>query len=116
RGLPMDVAALAERLDEGRVLGEVGHDPKLDLRVVGHQEHPTLPGYETGPDGLAPRRADGNVLEVGLSRAEPAGSGSRLVEAGMNPPGPAVDPLREGVHIGALQLLELARFQDEAGE
>ena len=58
----------------------------------------------------------GNVLKVGLGRAEPAGGGPRLVEAGMNPPSPAVDPLREGVHIGALQLLELAVLQDEPGK
>ena len=93
--------------------GEVGHDPKLDLGVVGYQEDPALPGDEARPDGLAPRGAYRNVLEIGLRRAEPAGGGAGLIEAGVDPPGAAIDPLRQRVHIGVLQLLQLAVLQNE---
>src|SRR5207244_8122977 len=38
RGLTMDVAALLERADEGRVAREVGQQAQLDLGVIGRKE------------------------------------------------------------------------------
>ena len=58
-------------------------------------------------------RPDGNVLEVRLGRAEPACCCTRLVEAGVDPAGSPVYPLRQGIHVGALQLLQLAIFQNQ---
>src|SRR4051794_17612148 len=103
----MNVAALAEGLDEGRVSGQMGHDPQLDLGVVGHQEHPALPGNEAGADRFSAGGSYGNVLEVRLGRAEASGGRAGLVEAGMDTAGPSVDPFRKGVDVSALQLLKL---------
>ena len=103
----MNVAALAERLDEGRVSGQMGHDPKLDLGVIGHQEDPALPWNEAGADRFSPGGSHGNVLEVWLGRAEAPGGCASLVEAGVDTASPSVDPFRKGVDVGALQLLEL---------
>ena len=70
RGLPVDVAALQERLDEGRVAREVRHEAQLDLRVVGDQERPSPRARdEPAPDRLAPRGADRDVLQVRLGRS-----------------------------------------------
>ena len=113
RGLAVNVAALAERLDEAGIAREMRHEAQLDLRVVGDEELPAAPGDETAADRLAARGADRDVLEIGLRRAEPAGGGTGLVEAGVDAAGVPVDPGRERVHVGALELLQLAVLEDE---
>ena len=56
RRLPVDIAALTEGLDEGRIAGEVRHEPQLDLRVVGHQEH-HIPAAGTNPRRISSPRS-----------------------------------------------------------
>ena len=89
------------------------HEAQLDLGVVGHQEAPAGPGDEALADGLTPRRTDGDVLEIRIRGAEPAGGGAGLVEAGVDAAGAPVDGGRQRVHVGALELLQLAVVEDE---
>src|SRR5207237_10337117 len=57
RGLTVDVTALFERLDEGRVAREVSEQAQLDLGVVGREEERARGCDERTPDGLAARGA-----------------------------------------------------------
>ena len=61
----MNVGVALEGLDQPRVLGQVGEEAQLDLRVVGHQQLAALGGDEGPPELPAPRRPQGDVLEVG---------------------------------------------------
>ena len=83
----VEVAAGLERLDQQLVLGEVGHDPHLDLAVVGrHQGLEALAHHEALADPAPLLGADRDVLQVGLGAGEPAGRRDGLVERGVDPP------------------------------
>ncbi len=67
----MDVLVALEGVDERRVLGDVGHDPQLDLRVIRGQEvrvGADVAGHECPAHLLAEGRADGDVLQVWVAR------------------------------------------------
>ena len=111
----MDVLAGAVGVEQERVLGEVGHEAELDLRVVGGHEQVAGGGDEGGADLAAEGGADGDVLQVGVGGGEAAGGGADLVEGGVDAAF-GVDELREGVEVGGLELGELAVFEDEGGD
>ena len=68
------------------VLGQVGHDPHLDLAVVGGEQRlVALADDERLADLAALRGAHRDVLQVGVRAGEPAGRGDRLVEGGVDP-------------------------------
>ena len=58
------VGALLEGTHQARVLGQVGHDPQLDLRIVGRQQLEALRGDERAADAAAILGADRDVLQV----------------------------------------------------
>ena len=68
RGAVVDVLALHERVDERRVLREVGEDAQLDLAVVGGEEEAPRLGHERLADAPALRGADRDVLQVRVGR------------------------------------------------
>ena len=114
-GEGVDVLAGAVGVEQERVLGEVGHEAQLDLRVVGGHEQVAGRGDEGGADLAAERGADGDVLQVGIGGREAAGGGADLVEGGVHAAF-GVDELRERVEVGGLELGELAVFEDEGGD
>ena len=68
------------------VLGEVRHDPHLDLAVVGgHQALEARADHEPLADPAALLGADRDVLQVGVGRGEPPGGRDQLVERGVDP-------------------------------
>ena len=84
-GHGVEVAAGAERLDQAGVLGQVGHDPHLDLAVVGRQQRGVaLADDERLADPAALLGADRDVLQVGVGAGEPAGRRDQLVERGVD--------------------------------
>ena len=107
----MDVVALDEGFDHVGVFAEVGHDAQLDLRVVGREEFAAVVGDEGLADLLAVLVADGDVLQVGVARAESAGGGDGLVERRVDASRPRVDELGQGFGVGAQQLLQAAVLQ-----
>ena len=107
----MDVVALDEGFDHVGVFAEVGHDAQLDLRVVGREEFAAVVGDEGLADLLAVLVADGDVLQIGVARAEPARGGDGLVERRMDTSRPRVDELGQGFDVGAQQLLQAAVLQ-----
>ena len=75
----------SERLDESGVLGQVRHDPHLDLAVVGgHQLRIPVTHTERVADTAAGLGADRDVLQVRVGRRQSAGGGDGLVERGVD--------------------------------
>jgi hypothetical protein len=103
--------ARPERVHEPAVVGEVGEDAQLYLRVV-------------GVDQLAPRgRAEaaahvegvGHLLDVGVGRTHPPGRRADLVEVGVDAAGLFVDRFEQ--RLAELQgLLERAVVEDVADD
>jgi hypothetical protein len=62
----MDVAVLTEGLEQARIAREVGHDAQLDLRVIGSDDLPAGRRDESFANSSALRRANRNVLQVGI--------------------------------------------------
>ncbi len=112
----VDVLAVAERVDERLLPGEVGEDAQLDLRVVGRDEHVARLGHECPPDLPADVGPDGDVLEVGVAAAQAPGRGHCLVEARVHAARVGMNERRQRVDVGALQLLQAAPLENELGE
>jgi hypothetical protein len=112
----VNVLALAERVDEGLLAGEVREHPQLDLRVVSRDEHVSAFGDEGAPDLAADLGPDRDVLQVGVAAAQPSCCRDGLVEARVHAPGVGVDQGGQRVDIRALQLLEAAPLEDELGQ
>ena len=112
----MKVGTLAKRVDEHRVLRHVREHAKLDLRVVGRNQHVIGIGDERAADLAAERRLDRNVLEIRIAAAQSPGCGARLIQACVHAARVGVHQLRQRVDVGALQLGQLAIFQDRLRE
>ncbi len=113
RGAVVDVLALHERVDERRVLREVGEDAQLDLAVVGGEEQAPRLGHERLADAPSLRGPDRDVLQVRVGRGEPARRRDGLVEGRVDAAGLRVDHLRQGVDVRRLELLDLPVLEDE---
>ena len=85
RCLAVDIPALSEGGDKGRIAGEVGQKPQLDLRVVGGQEHGPRRRHERAADRLSPLGAHGDVLQVGVRAREPSRRRPHRIEARVHP-------------------------------
>ena len=94
----------------------VGQDAQLDLRIIGRQERPAREaGDERLADLAAVLGAHGDVLQVRVGGAEPARRRDDLVERGVDA-AVLVGQGRQGVEVGALELLQLAMLDDQAGQ
>ena len=117
RGARVDVFAGREGPPHRLVAGEMGQDAKLDLRIVCRDEPPAgLAGQEGGADLLPFGRAGGDVLQVGVAGAQPAGGRHRLVERRVNPACCRLHERRQTIDVGALQLGVLAVLQQQGGQ
>ena len=110
----MNVVATAESVDEQLVFGEVREQAQLDLRVVGGEQNTALFGDEGGANLAAKFGANGNVLQVRISRREAAGGGIRLIESRVEASGIFAAKHRQRIDVGRLQLGELAVFEHQA--
>ena len=100
-------------VDQGRLVGEEGHEAQLDLRVVGdHQAH-AFGGDEAVADLAAELGADGDVLQVRVGARQAPRRGDGLVERGVQPPAARVDARRQRLEVGVDELGELAPLLDE---
>ena len=74
-----------ESLDQRLVAGQVGHDPHLDLAVVGREQRLVAGADDERLADTAPLvGADRDVLQVGIGRGQPPGRGDGLVERGVD--------------------------------
>ena len=114
-GEGVDVLAGAVGVEQERVLGEVGHEAELDLRVVGGHEQVAGGRDEGGANLAAEGGADGDVLQIGIGGREPTGGGADLVEGGVDAAF-RVDEVGQRIQVGGAELGELAVFEDERGD
>ena len=108
----VDVVVRGKGPAQGRIVGIMGQNPQLDLRVVGRQERPARAARDERLADLAPVLGpDRDVLEVGVARAEPAGRRHALVERGVDPAVRGMHEPGQRVEIGALELGKLAMLR-----
>jgi len=112
----MHVLAAAEGGQQQLVAAQVGHDPQLDLGVIGRHETPAGRGDERPPDLLPLLGADGNVLEVGIGAGQAAGGRDSLVERGVQTACRGIDQRRQRVHVSGLEFGQLPVVQDAGGQ
>ena len=119
----VDVVAFLEGLAHALVLREVGHDAQLDLAVVGGQQGPTRPARRA-PAARRPRAGAGRArVRTGMfcrlgsldDARRPVAAVTWLKEQWMRPVR-SFDEARQGVHVGALELLNLAVLEDALGD
>ena len=107
----VDVGSALKAVDHSRIAGHMGQEPQLDLGIIRIHQHTAGRGREHLAQ-LGPQLgADGNVLKVGFSGGQPPSGGHRILERGAEPP-VRTDDLGQTVHIGGLQLGELAVLQN----
>ncbi len=116
RGGAVHVLALAEGAQQAFVLGQVGHDAQLDLRVVGRDDHAARRRDERFADAPPFFRAHRDVLQVRVGRGQPARDGGRLPVGGVDPAGLRIDHLRQLVGIGGLELGQAAEIEQQLGQ
>ena len=98
------------------------HHPQLDLRIVGAHQQVAVRRDEGPPDGAALRRAERDVLQVGVARGEPPRGRHRLVERGVHAairPASGRYPIRhrgQRVEVGGLELAERPVFEQQLRE
>ena len=116
RGARVDIFSSAERLDDRLLARGVREDAQLDLRVIRRDEAPPFLGDERGANAPAELRADRDVHEVWVLRAQPARRGHELVERRVDPAGARVHEQRKGIRVRALQLRETPVLEDLRGQ
>ncbi len=111
RGQRVNVVAAHERLAQLRHVGHVGGEAKLDLAVVGGEQHRAFRRDEGLADLAAHLGADRNVLQVRIGRRQPPGLGAGQRIAGVDASRPLVDLLLQRIGVGGLELGELPPFE-----
>ena len=107
----MDILAGRERLLE---LGHVGHvrrQPQLDLRIIRGEQHIARLGHEGFADLPPDLGADGDVLEVGIGRGQPARLRAHQAVTGVHTAGVRIDRGLERIGVSRLELGKLAPFE-----
>ena len=112
----MHVQVVAEGMQQAFVLGQVGHDPQFDLRVVGRQQFVAFWGYECLTNPATFGSTDRDVLQVRVTGGQTPGSRHRLMVGRMNPPCTRVDLLRQAIGVSALQLAHRAVLHQHLGQ
>src|SRR5690606_35021484 len=84
-GGAVDVMSRFECIQHVFVLTERGHQAEFNLRVIGrYKDIPLLSWNKSLPDLPPPFRANRNVLQVWVGRAQPSRGCDRLVVRGMD--------------------------------
>ena len=112
----MHVLAVREGVAQPLVAREVRHDAQLDLRVVRRDQARAGRRDEGLADAPALRRADGDVLQVGVVGGQAPGDRHGLRVRGVHAAGVRVDHLRQLVGVGGLELRDAAVLEQELGQ
>jgi hypothetical protein len=113
----MHVFISTKRLQQGRILREMGHDAQLYLGVIGGENMVILVGCdESLTDFLAELGAHGNILQVGPTAGQPASGRHGLVKRCVDTLCSGVYHARQGIYIGGFQLHQLAVIQKLPGQ
>ena len=82
----MDILILLIGINQFLVAAHVREDPQFDLGIVRVRKQHSFRGDEGFSDLLAHFCLHGNILEIGIRRADPSRRRYRLVETCMDPP------------------------------
>jgi len=106
-------SAAGEAVEQAGVLRERGEDAQLDLRVVGGEDLViALARDEGAADFAACRGADGDVLQVGVLRVEPARAGGELVKGSVDAAVGGRDGVGQRVDVSGEEFAGFAIFHD----
>ncbi len=109
----MNVLIPDKSIHKGRISGNVRKDPQLDLGIIRiHQKMLFITCHKYLSDPSSHFFTNGNVLQIGLRAADPAGRRDSLVKTGMNPSVFRVNDLEQSINIGGLQLHDLTVFHN----
>src|SRR5439155_15451680 len=90
----------------------MGQEAQLDLGIVSREEQGAGRSDEGATNGLAARGTHRDVLQVRVGGRQPSRGGTGLIKARMDASGLGVDESRQRVHIGGLELRQLAVLED----
>ena len=110
-GGAVDVRPALEGVLHGLVAGDVRQNAQLDLAVIGVHQRAAAVRHKVTPQPAAQLGADGDVLQIGLGGADAPGAGLGLDKRRMDAP-IRPDGLQKPLHIGGVQLLVGAVFQN----
>ena len=99
-------------LRNGSIVGDLGEQPQLDLRVIGGHQLVAGIGDEGAADFAAVLGADRNVLQVRIGRRQPAGGGGGERVVRMHAMRRRIDEARQRIGIGRFQFRHLAPVED----
>src|SRR5512136_452394 len=102
----MDIFIPLKRLDQCFVLGKVSEESQFNLRIVCRSNNPSLFRDEGLADPTSLIRADGDVLQVGITRREPSGGRDRLVIRSVNPSGLWMNELGKSIDVSGFELAQ----------
>ena len=83
-GNGVEILAGTECILHGLVIGNIAEYPQLDLAVVRVHQYTARGGDEHLANFAAQFRANGDVLEVGIGGAQPAGGSDHVLKGGVN--------------------------------
>ena len=98
----MDIVAPAERLCQQGIFREVRQQPQLNLRIIGREQRMSWLSNKRRANFAPQLGADGNILQVWISRREPSRRRAGLVERGVHPLCLRVNQYRQRINISAL--------------
>ena len=91
----------------------MGHDPELNLGVVGRNDDPVWrPGHKGLADFFAAFRADGDVLEVGVGTGQASCCRKCLIERGVHAAIGLTYIRRERLYVCGKELFDGPEFKD----
>ena len=102
----MDVLILGKGVEHSGVVAQVGYESQFYLRIVGTEEHVAVGGDESSANFLSIVAAHWDVLQVGISRRQAAGSSHRLVVGGVDAASAWVHERGQCIDIGREQLAQ----------
>ena len=97
------IQPFVESAQQGFVTAQVGHDAQLDLAVVGTGDQAPGRGHKGLAHAPPLRRADRDVLQIGVVARQAPGHRHCLRVMGVYPAGARVGQLRQLVGVGAFE-------------
>ena len=107
----VDILCLSVCLDQFLISGHVSQHTKLDLGIIGIQEHISILRHKNFADQSSKFHTYRNILKIRLCAADTAGSSDRLVKSGVDS-SVFSDHISKPVCISRFQFGKLAVFQD----
>ena len=107
----VDILCLSVCLDQFLIPGHVGQHTKLNLRIIGIQEHISILRHKNLADQSSKFHTYRNILKIRLCAADTSGSCNRLIKSGVDS-SVFSDHIAKPIRIGGFQFGKLTVFQN----